>query len=407
MACMHYRYILLIFANIKTEMTSFQKPIGAKSDLSELEYITALHQTCFPDLRKDCTISAVDVLHFLRSRYGLKLDQNRSLDIILGLGGQMPEKELSSAGDIYESENKALEQLKKPEYVENGHRTFSDRCSIDTSSSISSPLEGNSEEYLDIVQALSVLLVPMFIKASQDSIEDTDKLNFEVMRVQQAINSKGDGVNILDTLEIMWKQHQLKNELNSLKKKQSLLVDHSLIEYIRQALVDSIQEDQSQPILLSEHFVKSLLREYGEDLSASDSELVAQMVECATPPGNSLNGSFNADAFTAALTSDVLSWESGVEDKVSTPFFDVYGYDPLCHSNELFDESCDKNEHHTSIAKDQQGDDLVVIEEQESDRVPPRSNTKSLVWRPMNVSVICIEQGNWGQEAPVVHQLYI
>lgn len=30
---------------------SFERPIGAPADLKELEYIAALHQTCFPNRR--------------------------------------------------------------------------------------------------------------------------------------------------------------------------------------------------------------------------------------------------------------------------------------------------------------------------------------------------------------------
>ena len=79
-------------------MTSFQQPIGPKSDLAELEYIAALHQTCFPDLRKDCSISSSDVLLFLSSRYGLKIDEECALDVIRGLGGKMPGR-TPSVGD--------------------------------------------------------------------------------------------------------------------------------------------------------------------------------------------------------------------------------------------------------------------------------------------------------------------
>jgi hypothetical protein len=35
---------------------TFERPIGAPADLKELEYIAALHQTCFPN-RRDGSIS--------------------------------------------------------------------------------------------------------------------------------------------------------------------------------------------------------------------------------------------------------------------------------------------------------------------------------------------------------------
>ena len=365
-------------------MTSFQQPIGPKADLAELEFIAALHQTCFPDLRKDCSISSADVLLFLRSRYGLKLDQDRAFDIILGLGGKMPDKVLSAAEVTDEEENIALEQ-DNSEHVENEYRDHYNPFSSSASSILSSP-QGDSEKYLDLVQWVSVLLIPTFIKANQESIYDRDRLNSEIVRVQREIDSKGDTINIFDALESVWKQQQLKRELGSLREKQSLLVDHCLVENVRRALVDFIQEGQTQPLLLNENFVKALLREYGEDASANDSELVAQMVECATIPGNLLNDTviFDAHAFAAALTSDVLLWECGIEDKLSTPFFDVHGFDPLsplCHPNVLLGESEDGQERHAPITGDQQVGDTFVIEDHVSDEVPESSdNEESYDW---------------------------
>ena len=34
----------------------FDRPIGTPADLKELEYLSALHQTCFPKLRQDASI---------------------------------------------------------------------------------------------------------------------------------------------------------------------------------------------------------------------------------------------------------------------------------------------------------------------------------------------------------------
>jgi hypothetical protein len=35
---------------------TFERPIGASSDVAEIEYVAALHQTCGPELRRDGSI---------------------------------------------------------------------------------------------------------------------------------------------------------------------------------------------------------------------------------------------------------------------------------------------------------------------------------------------------------------
>ena len=42
---------------VACDMTiEFDRPIGTPADLKELEYLSALHQTCFPKLRQDASI---------------------------------------------------------------------------------------------------------------------------------------------------------------------------------------------------------------------------------------------------------------------------------------------------------------------------------------------------------------
>jgi hypothetical protein len=71
----------------------FDRPIGASADVKELEYIAALHQTD-ANLRKDGSIKAVDIVHFLSSRYGIRVSVKEVQDTILrGLGGGDDEEE--------------------------------------------------------------------------------------------------------------------------------------------------------------------------------------------------------------------------------------------------------------------------------------------------------------------------
>jgi hypothetical protein len=71
----------------------FERPIGASADVKELEYIAALHQTDV-NLRKDGSIKAIDIVHFLSSRYGIRVSVKEVQETILrGLGGGDDEEE--------------------------------------------------------------------------------------------------------------------------------------------------------------------------------------------------------------------------------------------------------------------------------------------------------------------------
>ena len=72
----------------------FQRPIGASADVMELEYIAALHQTDMGELRKDGSIKAIDIVHFLSSRYGIRVTVKEVQETILrGLGGGEDDEE--------------------------------------------------------------------------------------------------------------------------------------------------------------------------------------------------------------------------------------------------------------------------------------------------------------------------
>jgi hypothetical protein len=79
----------------------FERPVGACADVSELEYISALHQTCDNQLRQDCSITAKDIQVFLRSRYGVLVDEEEVKGtIIAGLGGGNHDNEIIDLMEI-------------------------------------------------------------------------------------------------------------------------------------------------------------------------------------------------------------------------------------------------------------------------------------------------------------------
>jgi len=65
---------------------TFRRNVGASADVRELEYISALHQTSSV-IHTDGTVSAQDVLYFLRSRFGIDITSDDAIDIVRGLAG--------------------------------------------------------------------------------------------------------------------------------------------------------------------------------------------------------------------------------------------------------------------------------------------------------------------------------
>lgn len=62
--------------------TSFERPIGASADVAELEYISALAQTD-KTVREDASLRDSDIALFLSSRYGIKLSEEEVRETIL------------------------------------------------------------------------------------------------------------------------------------------------------------------------------------------------------------------------------------------------------------------------------------------------------------------------------------
>mmetsp|Transcript_18286 Transcript_18286/g.33150 ORF Transcript_18286/g.33150 Transcript_18286/m.33150 type:complete len:1010 (-) Transcript_18286:165-3194(-) len=74
-------------------MVRFTRPTGAESDLLELEYISALHQTQAGPVRASGSICDVDVALFLRSRFGVEVSvEDVRRTVLVGLGGEDDEE---------------------------------------------------------------------------------------------------------------------------------------------------------------------------------------------------------------------------------------------------------------------------------------------------------------------------
>ena len=64
----------------------FERPIGAGADVKELEYIIALQQTS-KETRASATVSSMEIMALLRSRYSLLISHEQAVEVVRCLGG--------------------------------------------------------------------------------------------------------------------------------------------------------------------------------------------------------------------------------------------------------------------------------------------------------------------------------
>lgn len=112
------------------------RPVGPGPDTKELEFISALHQS-EQIFRKDGSIKAIDIVHYLSSRYGIITSVEEVSDLILkGLGG----------GDT------------------------------------------ENDDSIDLAEALAILLIPFFLKAT-NVINQIDNLDDNATVYSQNVNA--------------------------------------------------------------------------------------------------------------------------------------------------------------------------------------------------------------------------
>lgn len=116
----------------------FDQLVGAAGDVAELEYISALHQTTLEEVRQDASIEAEDIRLFLSSRYGIVVTTEEVQQIILnGFVTSNKEEENSKGRDD----------------------------------------EPNNQKNLDLMELVTVLLIPTLVKASVQLIQLGDDSN--------------------------------------------------------------------------------------------------------------------------------------------------------------------------------------------------------------------------------------
>ena len=373
--------------------TKFRRHLGAAADVKELEYISALHQTCMPHVRENGTVSSEDVAIFLKSRVGLNVPEEHGLRIVRGLGGgvvgddviQTILKDTRNPHDVHEKAKKRIrERIRlavslgalKGQHVHRGEAiddidsssdeneaaetaqvlahlsgsiddpASSELLSLhnskavsvasagvtsrqsdkelafeDTPMDVENPCDGkraNREQYLDLVQIMGIILMPTLARAGkewhdarlpQKEEEETPPRTYEGL--------KGRAQKLYDSFKDKQKQREEESAESLRPKPENIIPD------VLKTMLNTVHHDSLSPAVLDAELVRKLLIMHGECERAADPILIDKMVEAATAP----SGLLDEEGFVRALTGDLSAWTVGYEDRDTSSFFDVWGYD--------------------------------------------------------------------------------
>lgn len=135
-------------------------------------------------MRADSTISSIDILRFVKSRYALDITHPEAVDVVRGLGGGVPCAEVVSSAVIKRNQQrkKSSPRKKKRELWTGALEQEGEESESEIKLEISDlPIV----EYLDLVQIMSILMIPTFVKvgrrwsqSNQESYVEVEDPNF-------------------------------------------------------------------------------------------------------------------------------------------------------------------------------------------------------------------------------------
>jgi hypothetical protein len=325
---------------------SFTRILGAPADLKELEYIAALHQTCLPDTRDNGTVSSLDVQRFLSSRYGLRLTHAETIEIVRGLGGGISQDEIHQtkiASTNYasmlthilsRSNRKKDPDEEDPISTSSSGRDETNIRKADNGNDVayhenksreeSDPIDDLDlpEEYLDIVQVVSILLIPTIARAGKEFRDGAKGDTYPPMEaLEESELLRETDSNWYDRQKHLRENKRNKSRMEEEKRASLRPQPRTLIQDVLGFLLQGSDAGaENWPPRLDEDLMQTILLEAGERERAQNKQLVREMVEAARSP----SGLLDEEAFMNALTSDLEDWKVGSEDRLSTLYADVY-----------------------------------------------------------------------------------
>lgn len=310
----------------------FDRPVGAAADLAELEYVSALHQTQPGLVRQDGSIRDVDIMHFIRSRYGIKvtLDDVRQT-ILVGLGGDFEGGDDEGGGDDNDDDD-----------------------------------DDGEPEGIDLAEMVAVLLIPALLKSARRehgggaavvvqqpeagggrSFHDNENVTNDEEKEEAALaptksstetghsSATAQGSSVAGSGSYAGPRKS-RGDFESDRayvdyRKRRRLVrdlkpDKGLIRDVWCMILKDVTGSSKTPPRITPRLMRDLLVTYGEDELADDDAMLEDMARAASDDGRC--DFFDADALARALTSDVLLYNPECEVRVTSNYEDVLAADP-------------------------------------------------------------------------------
>jgi hypothetical protein len=224
-----------------------------------------------------------------------KDEENKSVKII-GLRSSLMQRKI-------EEEKTSEDKKKKEEEIANALLAEDEFVDLD-----------EPEEYLDIVQLLSIVLIPTLARAALEYHDPPEPLvdRFETEEPPGSMWKR------FWWRRQIYKEQAQEAEFQSLRPQpERLLTD--VLKFLLQSI--NIDTDKDGYPELNADLVVKLLEAHGESERAQDPDLVAEMVAACNAQ------LLDPEAWIMALTGDVQQWEVGCQDRTSTHIYDVWGYD--------------------------------------------------------------------------------
>jgi hypothetical protein len=336
---------------------SFKRKVGAAADIKELEYIIALHQTCMPDTRENATVSSIDVMRLLKSRYTLNISHKKAIDVVAALGGgdnivrekkkaqrdkkdkknfihffrkntgsggkETPESAESHPDEMADNGKLGAEQVDML-MQSNGEDDFDEEqdpfVQQESAGATAYGITPESKEdgsernggknlpeiYLDMVQVLSLLFIPSIAYMADD---------FWHPKPPSVPPSEptGRAVKVFFIRILRQCKSWAINQFSPAPQPPAGIV----VRGVRNILMQGF----SPETVLDYAFVETLLLKNGEYERARNPRLIREMVSAA----HSTSGTFDDEAFITALSSDLKQWDVESDERLSTFFYDVFG----------------------------------------------------------------------------------
>ena len=209
---------------------TFERSVGANSDVYELEYIAALMQTEKMFLRKDGSLTARDIHFYLKSRHGLRIPiEQVEREIICELGGTAILRKLpatsTTGGDILKKSSVSAQDDEQPLVESNIEGSTLEegisvslkgptKASVNDSAAAPYSLveteeilrdEGDVPEEkdkprLDMAQIASLLLIPKLleIRVTEDEDANNKRASTYFTRADSQEKRNGEMIDMID-----------------------------------------------------------------------------------------------------------------------------------------------------------------------------------------------------------------